>query len=169
MRRTSPVRSILHLHQRGARYAEIVVLYRTNAQSEAFQRHFTALEIPFTMREEGDFYARREVQGILSYLNFFEGTTEKTEDRSQETGEGVTASDLPASYLDEWLLALLNVPNRKISRMTGAQLRSYAEMRGKRIWDILSEYHADDRSGFWSDVRSRRPGLAGRVAPMSRC
>jgi DNA helicase-2/ATP-dependent DNA helicase PcrA len=47
-------------------------------------------------------------------------------------------------YADEWLLALLNVPNRKLSRMTGGQLRNWAEIRGKRIWDILPEFHADD-------------------------
>ena len=47
-------------------------------------------------------------------------------------------------YADEWLLALLNIPNRKMSRMTGAQLKDQAEIRGKRIWDILPDFHADD-------------------------
>jgi DNA helicase II / ATP-dependent DNA helicase PcrA len=133
---------ILHLHQRGARYAEMVVLYRTNAQSEAFERHFTALEIPFTMREEGDFYARREVQGILAYLNFFAEGESPVPDTNHQPP--TTNHPPPTPYPDEWLLAVLNVPNRKISRLTGAQLRSYGEIRGQRIWDILPEFHADD-------------------------
>ena len=111
---------ILQLQAGGAIFQDMVVLYRTNAQSEAFERHFTALEIPFTS-VRGDFYARKEVQGILAYLNFFHG-------------------DFP----DEWLLAVLNVPNRKIARMTGSQMRNHAEIRGKRIWDILPEFHAED-------------------------
>jgi DNA helicase-2/ATP-dependent DNA helicase PcrA len=111
---------ILRLVRRGAKYREIAVLYRANAQSEAFERHFAALGIPYTIREEGDFYARKEVQGLLAYLNFFTGNA------------------------DEWLLALLNVPNRKLARTVGAQLRSHAEFRGRRIWDILPEFHALD-------------------------
>jgi superfamily I DNA/RNA helicase len=45
---------------------------------------------------------------------------------------------------DEWLLALLNVPNRKIPKHVGSQLKHHAEVRGRRIWDILPEFHADD-------------------------
>ena len=70
---------ILRLNKRGAAFRDMAVLYRTNAQSEAFERHFAALEIPFTIREDGDFYARKEVQGILAYLNFFAGANEEDE------------------------------------------------------------------------------------------
>ncbi|HLK60955.1 MAG TPA: ATP-dependent helicase, partial [Chthonomonadaceae bacterium] len=63
--------TILRLQKQGVAWKDIAVLYRTNAQSEAFERHFTALEIPYTIREDGDFYARKEVQGMLAYLNFF--------------------------------------------------------------------------------------------------
>ena len=38
--------TILHLHQKGMSYRDMAVLYRTNAQSEAFERHFAALETP---------------------------------------------------------------------------------------------------------------------------
>ena len=113
---------ILNLHDRGGAYRDMAVLYRTNAQSEAFQRLFAALEIPYTLREDGDFYARKEVQGLLAYLQFF------------------AARDYP----DEWLLAVLNVPNRKLSRSTGTQLGVYAQVRGKRIWDALPDFRAED-------------------------
>ena len=126
--------TILHLHRDGMRYRDIAVLYRTNAQSEAFQRHFAALEIPFAIREDGDFYARKEVQGILSYLNFFSGAIASTSTPTPDC-EG---------YADEWLLALLNVPNRKLPRTLGGQLRNHAEIRGRRVWDVLPEFHAPD-------------------------
>ncbi|HZO92041.1 MAG TPA: ATP-dependent helicase [Chthonomonadaceae bacterium] len=183
---------ILRLVRRGAKYREIAVLYRANAQSEAFERHFAALGIPYSLREDGDFYARKEVQGLLAYLNFFtadrstSGGTDLTPSpggpnppspfpcrdgrdptwdgcgphplspfptlRERESGKagsppslaGKGAGGLGNGYEDEWLLALLNVPNRKLSRMVGAQLRNWAEIRGKRIWDILPEFHAAD-------------------------
>ncbi|HLK57697.1 MAG TPA: 3'-5' exonuclease, partial [Chthonomonadaceae bacterium] len=64
-------------------------------------------------------------------------------EKNQESGKSVppTAS---ASYPDEWFLALMNVPNRKLGRVVGAQLRNHAEIRNKRIWDILPEFHAGD-------------------------
>jgi DNA helicase-2/ATP-dependent DNA helicase PcrA len=139
---------ILRLAQRGAKYREIAVLYRANAQSEAFERHFAALGIPYTIREDGDFYARKEVQGVLAYLNFFAPSP-----TLRERGEANEVFPPPVlggrdreggQYADEWLLALLNVPNRKLSRTVGGQLRHWAEIRGKRIWDILPEFHADD-------------------------
>ena len=135
---------ILQLAKSGVKYRDMAVLYRVNAQAEAFERNFAALEIPYTMREDGDFYARKEVQGMLAYLNFF-----NTDNREQGTGNRKDAPQHPTPntqhlFPDEWLLALLNVPNRKLSRMVGGHMKTHAEIRGKRIWDILPEYHADD-------------------------
>ncbi|GDX41093.1 hypothetical protein LBMAG21_13850 [Armatimonadota bacterium] len=126
----------------------MALLYRTNAQSEAIERNFAALEIPYTMKESGDFYARREIQGLLAYLHFF-----ADKDQSGATGG------------DEWLLALLNVPNRKLSRATGGQLRNYAEIRGKRIWEVLTEFHADSLQAHKS-LRSLREELLSITAKL---
>lgn len=148
---------IRRLTQRGIAFKEIAVLYRTNAQSEAFERHFAALGIPYTLREDGDFYSRKEVRGVLAYLHFFcppealnphppsPGIGRRGMENVRTAGhnqEGTAAHH--EGYPDEWLLALLNAPNRKLSRMTGSQLKNHAEIRGKRIWDILPEFHAAD-------------------------
>ncbi len=148
---------ILHLVKRGAMYREIAVLYRTNAQSEAFERHFAALEIPYTMRDDGDFYARKEVQGILSYLQFFA----RAEGKSPEA-----ALADPEAFPDEWLLALLNVPNRKLSRVVGAQLRHEAEFRRRRIWEILPQFNADDLKTHRAlrALREELSRIAGKTA-----
>ncbi len=124
---------ILRLNQAGVAFGDMAVLYRANAQSEALERHFAALNIPFVTRDDGDFYARKEVQGLLAYLNFFAGTP----------GPGGKPG-ATQEYPDEWLLALLNVPNRKLSRGTGARLLEHAAVRGRRVWDILPEFHAPD-------------------------
>ncbi len=120
-------------------FGDIAVLYRANAQSEAFERHFAALGIPYALREDGDFYARKEVQGLLAYLNLFA---------------------VPDAYPNEWLLALLNVPNRKLSRGNGVRLLEHAEVRGRRIWDILPEFHAPDLNSH-RGLRSLRQDLIG--------
>ena len=139
---------IQRLVKRGVKYREIAVLYRANAQSEALERHFAALEIPYTMREDGDFYARKEVQGLLAYLNFFAGTPPTSSPSEPAPTDGAEQSSLQAkaaqSCPDEWFLALMNVPNRKLNRMTGSHLRNHAEIRGKRIWDILPEFQSAD-------------------------
>lgn len=140
---------ILNLKARGAIYRDMAVLYRANAQSEAFQRLFAALEIPYTLREDGDFYARKEVQGLLAYLQFFgaghAGASPHAAGISIEAPiENRKSKTENVSYPDEWLLAVLNVPNRKLSRSTGAQLGVYAQVRGKRIWDVLPDFRAED-------------------------
>lgn len=112
--------SILRLAERGARYGDVAVLFRLNAQSEAFERNFAALGIPFATRQEGDFYARKEIAGILAYLEFF------------------------VSHDDEWLLAFLNLPSRKLSRAVGAEMRRVAEIRGKSLWEALPDFTAPD-------------------------
>lgn len=132
---------IIRLKEQGAGYREMAVLFRTNAQSEAFERHFAALEIPFTIREDGDFYGRKEVQGLLCYLNLFAGAQEAAQGHNPPPAKRKVAYEL---YPDEWLLALLNVPARKLSRSVGSQLKNFAEIRGRRIWDILPEFHAPD-------------------------
>ena len=128
---------ILQLAKSGVKFRDMAVLYRVNAQAEAFERNFAALEIPYSLREDGDFYARKEVQGILAYLNFFNADAAEPEPIQNPKSK-------IQNYPDEWLLALLNVPNRKLSRMVGGQMKNQAEIRGKRIWDILPEFHADD-------------------------
>jgi len=158
--------TILRLRSEGLAYRDVGVLYRTNAQSEAFERHFAALEIPYSIREDGDFYARKEVQGLLCYLQFFAAAHEAARcgshasvmaSRAAPVGRPATApteaharssaphgAQLDPSYPDEWLLALLNVPNRKLPRSLGALLQNHAEIRGRRIWDILAEFHPPD-------------------------
>jgi DNA helicase-2/ATP-dependent DNA helicase PcrA len=122
---------ILRLNKAGVAFSDMAVLYRANAQSEAIERHFAALNIPYVTREDGDFYARKEVQGLLAYLNFFAGAPSAGAKQHQE-------------YPNEWLVALLNVPNRKLSRGVAVRLLEHAEFKGGRIWDILPEFHAPD-------------------------
>ncbi|MEP6756313.1 MAG: ATP-dependent helicase [Chthonomonadales bacterium] len=111
---------LIKLHNQGMKWSNAAVLFRVNAQAEAIQRHFAALEIPFIANQSGDFYSRKEIAGILSYLEFSQ------------------------SLADEWLLSFLNLPNRKLKKTVGAELGRVAALRGRSIWHLLPEYIAPD-------------------------
>lgn len=52
-------------------YADQVVLYRTNAQSRAFEEAFIRAGIPYKIIGGVKFYARKEVKDVLAYLRLF--------------------------------------------------------------------------------------------------
>jgi DNA helicase-2/ATP-dependent DNA helicase PcrA len=52
-------------------YADQVVLYRTNAQSRAFEEAFIRAGIPYRIIGGVKFYARKEVKDVLAYLRLF--------------------------------------------------------------------------------------------------
>lgn len=54
-----------------AKYCDQVVLYRTNAQSRAFEEAFIRANIPYKIIGGVKFYARKEVKDVLSYLRIF--------------------------------------------------------------------------------------------------
>lgn len=49
-------------------YADMAVLYRTNAQSRAFEEAFRRAAIPYRVVGSVAFYARREVRDLIAYL-----------------------------------------------------------------------------------------------------
>ncbi len=53
------------------------ILYRTNAQSLAFESLFTRLEIPYRVVGALKFYEREEIKDILAYLSFLMNTKDE--------------------------------------------------------------------------------------------
>ncbi|MCF7809478.1 UvrD-helicase domain-containing protein [bacterium] len=63
------VSSIEDEHNRNKRpYSNIAVLYRTNAQSLAFERALRAAQIPYKVLGGLRFYERKEIKDVLAYL-----------------------------------------------------------------------------------------------------
>lgn len=54
-----------HLH---ARYSDMAILYRTNAQSRAFEEAFIRQGIPYRIVGGVKFYERKEIKDVLAYL-----------------------------------------------------------------------------------------------------
>jgi ATP-dependent DNA helicase UvrD/PcrA len=89
--------------QEDASYRDILVLYRTNAQSRAFEEAFLAAGIPYRVVGGVGFYARTEVKDMLSYLRYI-----------------ANPSDVVA------LRRIVNVPGRSIGKQTVNQLAAAA-------------------------------------------
>lgn len=53
---------------KGIDYSEMVVFYRTNAQSRPFEDQFLSSDIPYSIVGGLSFYARKEIKDIMAYL-----------------------------------------------------------------------------------------------------
>lgn len=96
------------------RYQDCAVLYRTNAQSRLFEEHFILSNIPYKMVGGVNFYARKEIKDLLSYL--------KTIDNARD---------------DLAVRRIINVPKRGIGAATLAKVQTYANEQGLSFYQAL--------------------------------
>jgi DNA helicase-2/ATP-dependent DNA helicase PcrA len=61
-------RAVRDAHTSGRRWSDLAVLYRTNAQSAAFEEALSRADIPFRVRGAGRFLERPEVKAVLADL-----------------------------------------------------------------------------------------------------
>ena len=106
------VKEIQRLLASGKTLADIAILYRTNAQSRAFEEALNRFRIPYRIVGGIRFYQRREVKDLIAYLR------------------------LVNNILDEAaLLRIINVPSRGIGRTTISRLREIADVREISVWE----------------------------------
>ena len=60
--------NIMSLKEKGENLDDIAILYRTNAQSRSFEEEFLRRNIPYRIIGSINFYARREIKDLMSYL-----------------------------------------------------------------------------------------------------
>ena len=99
----------------GANYSDHAVLYRTNAQSRLLEEKFVAMNIPYKIVGGINFYSRREIKDVLSYL--------KTIDNGKD---------------DLAVRRIINVPKRGINLTTINRIQESAAARGIGFYDALS-------------------------------
>lgn len=95
-------------------YKDCAVLYRTNAQSRLFEEKFLLANVPYKIVGGVNFYARKEIKDLLSYL--------KTIDN---------ASD------DLAVRRILNVPKRGIGATSIGRVQDYADNMNLSFYDAL--------------------------------
>ncbi|TAM60410.1 DUF3553 domain-containing protein [bacterium] len=102
--------------EEGRGYHEMLVLYRTNAQSRVFEEAFLADGMPYRVVGGVGFYNRQEVKDAMSYLRFIAN---------------------PADAIA--FKRIVNVPRRSIGQTTVTQLLSAVEDDGRVVGETLAD------------------------------
>ena len=98
------------------RYCDCAILYRTNAQALLFEEKLLMANIPYKLVGGINFYARKEIKDLLSYL--------KTVDNARD---------------DLAVRRIINIPKRGIGAATLAKVQDYANENEISFYDALKE------------------------------
>jgi DNA helicase II / ATP-dependent DNA helicase PcrA len=109
MRRLEAINSDLH-------WGKFAILYRTNAQSRAFEEILVRWGVPYKIVGGLRFYDRKEIKDVLAYLR---------------------AIANPADTVS--LLRVINTPRRGVGKTTIEALQKAAIELGIPLWEILSD------------------------------
>ena len=93
---------------------DFAILYRTNAQSRAFEESLRRMAIPYTMFGGVSFYQRKEIKDFLAYLRII-----------------VNSRD------EESLKRIINYPTRGIGKTTIDRAVLEANTREISLWEVL--------------------------------
>ncbi len=102
------------LIQKRLSYNDMVILYRTNAQSRALEEQLRAHNIPYTIVGGMKFYERKEIKDILAYLKVLVNPT-------------------------DWvsLRRIINFPSRGIGEVTINKLEKFSRQRQWSLFQTL--------------------------------
>jgi len=110
-------REVMAMVDRGdADFGEVAVLYRTNAQSRAFEEVLLRAGIPYRLVGGVRFYQRKEVKDVLAYLRLLVHPNDRV------------AFD-----------RVVNVPKRGIGSQSLQQLMRVAQESGRPFWELAQE------------------------------
>ena len=98
----------------GCQYKDFAILYRTNAQSRAFEESLRKLNIPYRIYGGLSFYQRKEVKDLLAYFRLT-----------------INPQD------DESFKRIVNYPTRGIGKTSMDKLIAYAAPNELSLWDAL--------------------------------
>ncbi|MDE1333579.1 DNA helicase Rep [Vibrio aestuarianus] len=107
---------IAHKFLNRTEYRDYAVLYRGNHQSRLIEKYLMQNRVPYKLSGGTSFFARAEIKDIMAYLRVL-----------------VNPED------DNAFLRIVNTPKREIGPVTLEKLGSYANMRGKSLYEASFE------------------------------
>ncbi|EGA65662.1 DNA helicase Rep [Vibrio brasiliensis] len=107
---------IAHKFLNRTEYKDYAVLYRGNHQSRLIEKSLMQNRVPYKLSGGTSFFARAEIKDIMAYLRIL-----------------VNPDD------DNAFLRIVNTPRREIGPVTLEKLGSYANMRGKSLFEASFE------------------------------
>lgn len=110
---------IYEIKQReGLDYKDFAILYRTNAQSRAFEEALRKLNMPYKIYGGLSFYQRKEIKDLIAYFR------------------------LSANPKDEEALKrVINYPKRGIGQTTMDAVMLAARQYNVSMWDVISDFN----------------------------
>ena len=105
---------INELLNEGQHLSQMAILYRTNAQSQNFEKELLLSNIPYKIVGSFYFYNRKEIKDILAYLKLIYNPND-----------------------DSSLIRIINVPKRKIGKVTIDNLQIKANEQNKSIFEVI--------------------------------
>ena len=81
----------------GRRYADIAVMYRTNAQSRPIEEALVRHRIPYRLIGGVRFYQRREVKDLVAYLRLIQNPTTRRACSALSTSPAGESASRPSS------------------------------------------------------------------------
>ncbi|MBY7901863.1 DNA helicase Rep [Vibrio fluvialis] len=107
---------IAHKFLNRTEYRDYAILYRGNHQSRLIEKSLMQNRVPYKLSGGTSFFARAEIKDIMAYLRVL-----------------VNPDD------DNAFLRIVNTPRREIGPVTLEKLGSYANMRGKSLFECSFE------------------------------
>ena len=107
---------IAHRFLNRTEYKDYAILYRGNHQSRLIEKSLMQNRVPYKLSGGTSFFARAEIKDIMAYLRVL-----------------VNPDD------DNAFLRIVNTPRREIGPVTLEKLGSYANMRGKSLFEVSFE------------------------------
>ncbi|MCH5351695.1 MAG: UvrD-helicase domain-containing protein [Clostridiales bacterium] len=115
-------------------YSDCAVLLRLNALTRPFEERFMQYGIPCRVYGGFKFYDRKEVRDVLAYARV-----------------SVNQSD------DEAAFRIINFPSRKIGEASIEKLRTYSQISGKSVYEIVT--NLDQSMGFPTALMQKLDGF----------
>lgn len=120
-------------HAHGLSYKDFAILYRTNAQSRAFEEALRKLNLPYRIYGGMSFYQRKEVKDLLAYFRLVANSSD-----------------------EESLKRVINYPKRGIGDATIDVIIAAAAENNESTWGIIANletYNLPINSGAKTRIR----------------
>ena len=127
------IREINKLIDEDTKLSDIAILYRTNAQSQNFEKELVLSNIPYKVVGSVYFYNRKEIKDLMAYLKLIYN---KDDDVS--------------------LMRIINVPRRKIGKMTIDKLREKANDLNVSLYDAIDSGKELEFKNLIEELRSQK-------------
>ncbi len=156
------------LRQMGRPYQDMVVLYRTNAQSRLLEEVLMQLAVPYNIVGGLRFYDRKEIKDVLAWLRLLQNPADSISlQRLLDSMEGVGQTSIQrlAEQARRWGCTMYAALPR--AREAGVPARAAARMEWLRTWmDPLAERSRVERATVTELVIEilQQSGLRQRLA-----